>query len=388
MSGPATHQKRSGAEEGTPPETKPRQDETAEQRQQRQQQEALVELYAGSSLLDDDTFVDFLKRLPVEQHAALLDQAVSRRAAVAAAEATAQTSETSNELILGGDDDGAKKQALEEAGYTPGELRQAAADGNLERVNELLSLALNPYCTDEMLAGWTALQYAAQQGQTAMCTALVEHHGFRVLAQDQNKETALMQAAYLGHTETVTELDRLEKLAIERGEEGQSSERLLAALGTSYPPPRILHDAPVEKWAWNTEDSVSIICSAPEYSRCGDKVMVGLFSMCRLFSDHTKFGYDWGGSVTAEPADKNPDRIVYSCCHSLSCTCPVKGSRVLWDVHGCCHAPISSVRPKCWCGKNGDAIKFGGVNWSRPESVAGSVRSPSCSVFTRVHTCR
>ena len=103
--------------------------------------------------------------------------------------------------------------------------------------------------------------------------------------------------------------------------------------------------------------------------------MVGLFAMCRLFSDYTKFGYDWGGSVTAEPADKNPDRIVYTCCHSLACTCPVKGARVEWNVHGCCYAPISPDRPNCWCGKNGDAIKFGGVNWSRPESVAGSVRS-------------
>ena len=188
-----------------------------------------------------------------------------------------------------------KTAELRAAGYVEGELRQAAIDGELESVTQLLALGLDPDAAAEMLADWRPLQYAAQHGNTQICTVLVEHRA-DVLARDRNGETALMQAAYWGHAETVDELARLEKLAT-----GGAQQSLAPACV-------VLDASPVP---WDSENSVSIICSAPEFSRCGDKVMVGLFQMCDAFSQHVKFGYDWGGSVTAEAADKNEDRTVY-----------------------------------------------------------------------------
>jgi hypothetical protein len=334
--------------------------------------EELVQMYARRDHLADAAFA-FLRGMPAAEHAALLERAAGRR------DADARSAGEAMRVVLGDDDAGTKETVLLETGYTPGQLRAAASDGDVQRVEELLALGLNPRGPGEELASWAALPYAAQHGRTEICTALVERHGFRVLAQDQNHETALMQAAYLGHTETAAELERLEHAARGRGEEGATSEELLNALNRPFPAPRIVFATPPEKWAWDAPHSVSIICSAPEFSMRGDKVMVGLFAMCESFSEHTKFGYDWGGSVTAEAADTNPDRVVYSCCHSLSCTCLAQGTRVLWDVHGCCCAPVNPGRATCWCGKNGEVIKFGGVNWSRPESVAGSVCAPLSS---------
>eukprot|EP01046_Picozoa_sp_COSAG06_P100507 COSAG06_NODE_46627_length_345_cov_1.052846_1_plen_108_part_01 len=108
-----------------------------------------------------------------------------------------------------------------------------------------------------------------------------------------------MQAAYWGHVETAAELARLERL-----------ERLTpAGAQQSVAPACVVLDAsPVP---WDSENSVSIICSAPEFSepfdgwvRLGaaaddpdkskDQVMVGLFQICDAFSGHVKFGYDWG----------------------------------------------------------------------------------------------
>ena len=68
------------------------------------------------------------------------------------------------------------------------------------------------------------------------------------------------------------------------------------------------------------KDRVTVLCSAPEFSLSGDKVMVGLFLMCELYGDFVKFGYDWGGSDTAEGSDANPERVVPACCHSLACS--------------------------------------------------------------------
>ena len=84
---------------------------------------------------------------------------------------------------------------LRAAGYVEGELRQAAIDGELESVTRLLALGLDPDAAAERLADWRPLQYAAQHGNTRVCTALVEHSA-DVLARDRNGETALMQAAY------------------------------------------------------------------------------------------------------------------------------------------------------------------------------------------------
>eukprot|EP01046_Picozoa_sp_COSAG06_P031396 COSAG06_NODE_3053_length_5914_cov_126.204643_2_plen_1719_part_00 len=223
---------------------------------------------------------------------------------------------------------------LRTAGYSEGELRQAAIDGELEDVTRLLALGLGPDAAAERLADWAPLQYAAQHGNTRVCTALVEHRA-DVLARDRNGETALMQAAYWGHAETAEELARLEKLVT--GGAQQSLAPACVVLGASPVP-------------WDSESSVSIICSAPEFSRSRDQVMVGLFQVCDAFSEHVKFGYDWGGSVTAEAADKNEDRTVYDCCHSLACTVgPGPGQ----------------------CAVRGRPIR-GPVDWRNPKSVAGS----------------
>ena len=231
-----------------------------------------------------------------------------------------------------------KTAELRAAGYVEGELRQAAIDGELESVTQLLALGLDPDAAAEMLADWRPLQYAAQHGNTQICTVLVEHRA-DVMARDRNGETALMQAAYWGHVETAAELAQLEKLAP-------------AGAQQSVAPACVVLDAsPVP---WDSEKSVSIICSAPEFSRCGDKVMVGLFQMCDAFSEHVKFGYDWGGSVTAEAADKNEDRTVYDCCHSLACTVGTGPGQ---------------------CAIRGRPIR-GPVDWSNPKSVAGSMWFP------------
>jgi hypothetical protein len=245
-------------------------------------------------------------------------------------------------LIRGGDTSVRQREkSLRASGYKDGELRQLAADGPLERARELLALHLNPNAVAESLADWGPLHYAAQVGHAEMCALLVEH-GADLFAQDRNNETALMQAAYWGQHATVKLLREFERDKIKITQNVQQSEE---------PACVSLEQSPVE---WHSEGSVSIICSAPEFSRNGDKVMEGLFKMCSTFGEHVKFGYDWGGSTTAEPADMNPNRVVYDCCHSLSCTvgtgpgqCPVQG------------APIK-----------------GPVDWRNPKSVAGSMWFP------------
>ena len=97
------------------------------------------------------------------------------------------------------------------------------------------------------------------------------------------------------------------------------------------------------------KDRVTVLCSAPEFSLSGDKVMVGLFLMCELYGDFVKFGYDWGGSDTAEGSDANPERVVPACCHSLACSC----------------GELRSLE-----------MIVGPVDWSNPISVAGSMWFP------------
>jgi hypothetical protein len=157
-----------------------------------------------------------------------------------------------------------------------------------------------------------------------------------------------MQVAYWGHAEAVEELERLAGLA------GKEQSRVPDCVVLAESP--VPWDAKHEDVYGPTEDpkSVSIICSAPEFSHCGDKVMVGLFLICDAFGEHIKFGYDWGGSVTAEPADKNPDRVVWDCCHSLACT-------------------VGSGAGQC--AVRGKPLR-GPVDWSNPKSVAGSMWFP------------
>jgi hypothetical protein len=58
------------------------------------------------------------------------------------------------------------------------------------------------------------------------------------------------------------------------------------------------------------EDShTCILCSTPEFGIDGQPVMVELEQLCAT-SDWLVFGYDWGGSSTAEAADADPTREV------------------------------------------------------------------------------
>jgi hypothetical protein len=101
---------------------------------------------------------------------------------------------------------------------------------------------------------------------------------------------------------------------------------------------------------WTKLGHVTILCSAPEFERDGSEVMVGLFALCSQYPDYIKFGYDWGGSSTAEYVDTDPRRRVRKCCLSLACSCP----------HG--------VRSSEYV--------TGPVIWSDPRSVAGSMWFP------------
>eukprot|EP01045_Picozoa_sp_COSAG04_P004159 COSAG04_NODE_176_length_21411_cov_10.599240_26_plen_399_part_01 len=110
--------------------------------------------------------------------------------------------------------------------------------------------------------------------------------------------------------------------------------------------------------SWKAPGHVTILCSAPERSGPGDdgkypdgsqdNVMKALFALCDMYQAHVKFGYDWGGSVTAEPADKDPERLVPECCLSLGCACATRAT----------------------------AMVKGPVDWSNPKSVAGSLWFP------------
>jgi TolA-binding protein len=51
------------------------------------------------------------------------------------------------------------------AGYTPGDLRQAAQGGDTKTLRELLEAGVNPMASQEMLAEWPPLHYAAQAGR-------------------------------------------------------------------------------------------------------------------------------------------------------------------------------------------------------------------------------
>ena len=133
------------------------------------------------------------------------------------------------------DPDGSRAAGLRSAGYEEGELRSAATEGDLARARALLALGLNPDTAAEALADWCPLQYAAQQGHSAVCVALADH-GAEVFASDRNGETALMQAAYWGHTETVVELTQLEERALAAGATHQRSH---------VPPCVVLHESPV-----------------------------------------------------------------------------------------------------------------------------------------------
>eukprot|EP01045_Picozoa_sp_COSAG04_P032064 COSAG04_NODE_6158_length_1395_cov_2.679012_2_plen_369_part_01 len=218
-------------------------------------------------------------------------------------------------------------------GYKPGALRDAVMAGELSTVNELLDAGVDPNSPRERLADWTPLHYAAQLGHTEIIDALLTHEA-EPRPRDRDGQTPLMQTGYWGRVEA-------KELLLRRGG-GEESE---------VPPKMIMVEEFGSKIGrWNAEGTVTIICSAPEFSLpykdgTKDNVMKALFGLCDMNYKHVKFGYDWAGSSTAEPADTDANRLVPECCLSLACSCGDHRSTVM--------------------------IK-GPVQWWNPKSVAGS----------------
>eukprot|EP01047_Picozoa_sp_COSAG01_P057890 COSAG01_NODE_6749_length_3516_cov_5.334504_2_plen_507_part_00 len=72
-----------------------------------------------------------------------------------------------------------------------------------------------------------------------------------------------------------------------------------------------------------------------------------------LCACRVRFRYDWGGSSNAEPADADKSRVVPICCMSSACACGI-------------HRSSKTVR--------------GPVDWSNPQSVAGSQWFPKYKI--------
>eukprot|EP01050_Picozoa_sp_SAG11_P009709 SAG11_NODE_931_length_6499_cov_28.824219_1_plen_1551_part_00 len=327
-------------------------------------------------------------------------------------------------------------------GYTPGDLRTAAARGELDKAIALLEAGLNANAAVEKLGGWSPLHFAAKAGHTDVIEALLKH-GANALARDGDGDTPLTHARFWGCVETAAVLDAAERqaVAVLEGGGGRSpavecviltpgmmveSKQVPVAVGTfalydggggdkarwgevtkvdknGHPYLRWLDDsgsesasesddddgsepgidtdhltfcvatrAEVEKcqqdladvadgkklMLWPHQDEiekhhkkerVSVLCSAPEYAINGDKIMIGLEIICEIYGEYVKFGYDWGGSSTAEGSDADPARVVPACCHSLACSCGAFRSLEMIT---------------------------GPVDWSNPLSVAGSMWFP------------
>lgn len=73
------------------------------------------------------------------------------------------------------------------------ELHYAAADGDADRVRELLGEGLDPRAAD--VSGWTPLHFAAQRHVPAIVNLLLEA-GADVNAQDEHGNTPLFRAVF------------------------------------------------------------------------------------------------------------------------------------------------------------------------------------------------
>lgn len=217
--------------------------------------------------------------------------------------------------------------------YTPGSLRSATIAGDAETVKKWLEAGVDANAPDELLADWPPLAYAAQLGHVEIINLLLDH-GAKPDARDKFGETPLIQAGHWGQQAAAAAL-------MQRG--GGSVSDVVPSTVIVQP------ESEAKVGSWRAQGHVSIICSAPEFSLSRDKVMVALFALCEMYQVSVKFGYDWAGSATAEPADIDEDRLVPECCLSLGCA----------------------------CGANKSTVKVkGAVQWSDPKSVAGSLWFP------------
>lgn len=185
----------------------------------------------------------------------------------------------------------------------------AANCGDSSKVAGLLAARADPNAVHEEVAEWGPLFFAAKSGHCEIIRMLLEQ-GARPDAADRKGETAIRQAAYWGHAEAVSLL---------------SSEYVTRQLVVPELPCAVVLNNHAEILAqighrMGDMHSRVVICSTPEYGLNGETVMKDLEQLCTKLP-WLIFGYDWGGSSTAEPADSDPDRVVPACCLSRNCTC-------------------------------------------------------------------
>ena len=103
------------------------------------------------------------------------------------------------------DDEDDDEDEEEDEVVAPGwELRQAALEGQIERVRELLDQGVHVDAMDEI--GWTALIEASDRGHAEVVKLLLSRQA-QVDAQGNGGSTALMRATYRGHVEIVKLLE-------------------------------------------------------------------------------------------------------------------------------------------------------------------------------------
>lgn len=299
-----------------------------------------------------------------EEEAALWETLLHSPAALAASAGI--SAERLHELFVRASAEVAKNRAdaASTAGsrYRVGALREAAAAGDLDKVVSCLAAGVSPNALSEQLAEWGPLQYAARHGHLTVLSALLDA-GADPLHVDKSTrrenhsegETALTQAQYWGHTAAA------EMLAARGGAATGTADVVSVVLSPAQESAMqkawwTIFGVPVRRKSVHMGDNLTqIICSAPEFTpNPNDEhhaVMVGLFKLCEKQSTRetrtVRFGYDWGGSATAEASDADPNRRVRTCCYSLACTCEEKGH---WIT--------------------------GPVDWGNPKSVRGSMWWP------------
>jgi hypothetical protein len=167
-------------------------------------------------------------------------------------------------------------------GYTAGDLRNAASQGNGERVSVLLAAGVNPNALSEELSQWGPLHYAALGGHSGVIRRLLDS-GARLDSSDLRGETPIRQAAHWGNEEPKAVLEaEYERRGLPVGELPLS---VVMDDGTWESKGR----API---CLGEKHYACLLCSAPEFGIDRQAVMTELFSLCDKLSWLT-FGYDY-----------------------------------------------------------------------------------------------